>query len=179
MKFNTSFDPYCTKHISDHQLLDTIKVETLQSRAYDNVEDDLLALQIMLLKDPQSGPVKEGSGGIWKVRFPLENRGKSGNILKKLVKALKDEAAKNRKKYSNKEIKAIRRKAGMTQTVFANCMRVSKKTVEVWELGRTRPTGPAYRLLNILDQGKENELAFVSVNKFDQKNSFRSKNFIL
>ena len=85
----------------------------------------------MLLKDPQSGPVMEGSGGIRKVRFPLENRGKSGSvrvcytdfeeyevtylitafekneqenlsaeekiILKKLVKALKEEAAKNRR----------------------------------------------------------------------------------
>ena len=94
-------------------------------------EDDLLALQIMLLKDPQSGPVMEGTGGIRKVRFPLENRGKSGSVrvcytdfeeyemiylitaftkadqenltkdekkvLKKLIKALKDEAAKNRR----------------------------------------------------------------------------------
>ena len=70
-------------------------------------------------------------------------------------------------KYSNKEIKAIRNKVGMTQTVFANYMGVSKKTVEAWELGRTHPTGPACRLLNILDQGKENELSFVSV-KSDQ-----------
>ena len=94
-------------------------------------EDDLLALQIMLLKDPTSGPVMEGTGGIRKVRFPLENRGKRGsvrvcytdfeeyeviylitaftkdeqenltndekNVLKKLVKALKEEAAKNRR----------------------------------------------------------------------------------
>ncbi|MDO4204561.1 MAG: type II toxin-antitoxin system RelE/ParE family toxin [Selenomonadaceae bacterium] len=93
--------------------------------------DDLLALQIMLIKDPVSGPVMEGTGGIRKVRFPLENRGKSGSVrvcytdfeeyeviylitaftkneqdnltdaekavLKKLVKALKDEAARNRR----------------------------------------------------------------------------------
>ena len=73
----------------------------------------------------------EGTGGIRKVRFPLENRGKSGSVrvcytdfeeyevtylitaftkneqenlsddekkvLKKMVKALKDEAAKNRR----------------------------------------------------------------------------------
>ena len=94
-------------------------------------EEELLALQIMLLKDPQSGPVMEGTGGIRKVRFPLENKGKSGsvrvcytdfeeyevtylitaftkndkdnltqdekNVLKKLVKALKQEAAANRR----------------------------------------------------------------------------------
>ena len=94
-------------------------------------DDELKALQIMLLKDPESGPVMEGTGGIRKVRFPLENRGKSGGVrvcytdfeeyeviylitafekkeqenltkeekngLKKLVKSLKDEAAKNRR----------------------------------------------------------------------------------
>ena len=68
------------------------------------------------------------------------------------------------KKYSNTEIKAIRNKSGMTQAVFADYMGVSKKTVEAWELGRTHPTGPAYRLINILDQGKQGELSFISVN---------------
>ena len=43
-------------------------------------DDDLLQLQIMLLKDPESGPVIAGTGGIRKVRFPLENRGKSGSV---------------------------------------------------------------------------------------------------
>ena len=85
----------------------------------------------MLLKNPDSGQIMEGTGGIRKVRFPLENRGKSGsvrvcytdfaeyeviylitafekkeqenltmeekNAIKKLVKALKEEAAKNRR----------------------------------------------------------------------------------
>ena len=94
-------------------------------------DEELQALQIILLKDPESGPIMEGSGGIRKVRFPLENRGKSGsvrvcytdfadyeviylitafekkdqenltaeekNVLKKLVKSLKEEAAKNRR----------------------------------------------------------------------------------
>ena len=34
----------------------------------------------MLLKDSESEPVIEGTGGIRKVRFPLENRGKSGSV---------------------------------------------------------------------------------------------------
>ena len=93
-------------------------------------DSDLRELQITLLKDPESGPVMEGTGGIRKVRFPLNNRGKSGSVrvcytdfaeieviylitafekserenltsaekktLRKLVKALKEEAAKNR-----------------------------------------------------------------------------------
>ena len=94
-------------------------------------DDDLLVLQIMLLKDPASGPAMEGTGGIRKVRFPIENRGKSSSVrvcytdfeeyevtylitaftkneqenlsasekavLKKLVKALKEEAGRNRR----------------------------------------------------------------------------------
>lgn len=94
-------------------------------------DEELQTLQIILLKDPESGPVMEGTGGIRKVRFPLENRGKSGSVrvcytdfaeyevtylitafekkeqenlsneekgvLKKLVKSLKEEAAKNRR----------------------------------------------------------------------------------
>ncbi len=43
-------------------------------------DEELLALQIMLLKDPESGPVMEGTGGIRKVRFPLKNQGKSGSV---------------------------------------------------------------------------------------------------
>ena len=84
-----------------------------------------------MLKNPESGKIMEGTGGIRKVRFPLENRGKSGsvrvcytdfaeyeviylitafekkeqenltmeekNAIKKLVKALKEEVAKNRR----------------------------------------------------------------------------------
>lgn len=66
------------------------------------------------------------------------------------------------KSYSNDEIKAVRNKAGMTQAVFANYLGVSKKTVEAWELGRTHPTGPANRLIEMLDSGNIDNLAYIS-----------------
>ncbi len=66
------------------------------------------------------------------------------------------------KKYTNEEIKQIRNDAGMTQTVFASYMGVSKKTVEAWELGRTHPTGPAYRLIDMLSSGKGKTLSFIT-----------------
>ena len=65
------------------------------------------------------------------------------------------------KKYSNEDIKEIRNRAGMTQSIFASYMGISKKTVEAWELGRTHPTGPAYRLLEILDEGRAESLSFI------------------
>ena len=67
------------------------------------------------------------------------------------------------KKYSNVDIKKIRNRAGMTQAVFADYLGVSPKTVEAWELGRTHPTGPANRLLDILAQNKQDILPFVTM----------------
>lgn len=42
--------------------------------------DDLLSLQVMLLDNPKAGPVMEKTGGIRKVRFPFQKRGKSGSV---------------------------------------------------------------------------------------------------
>ncbi len=67
------------------------------------------------------------------------------------------------KEYTNKEIREIRMKAGMTQSVFAAYMGVSKKTVEAWECGRTHPTGPVFRLLDVLAAEDLDKTEFVVV----------------
>lgn len=66
------------------------------------------------------------------------------------------------KKYDKAEIRRIRKSCGISQSVFADCMGVSKKTVEAWEYGKNTPTGPACRLLYILDN-KRLALPFVKV----------------
>ncbi|MDO4204562.1 MAG: helix-turn-helix domain-containing protein [Selenomonadaceae bacterium] len=65
------------------------------------------------------------------------------------------------KHFTNSEIKKIRQQVNMTQTVFADYFGVSKKTIEAWECGKTHPTGPACRLLDLLAAGKAEELSFV------------------
>lgn len=65
------------------------------------------------------------------------------------------------KEYTNTEIREIRMRAGMTQSVFASYMGVSKKTVEAWECGRTHPTGPVFRLLDILASEDLGKIEFV------------------
>ena len=45
------------------------------------------------------------------------------------------------------EIRQIRIDTGMTQSLFAHYLGVSKKTVEAWECGRNHPVGAANRLL--------------------------------
>ncbi len=74
---------------------------------------------------------------------------RSGKKLKKTVLSIPEV-----KRYTNEEIKAIRDKTGLTQALFALYMGVSKKTVEAWEHGTNRPTGPACRLLSYLETGK-------------------------
>lgn len=48
------------------------------------------------------------------------------------------------------EIKQIRKKANMTQAVFAACIGVTKKAVEAWECGRCKPDGAARRTIGLL-----------------------------
>jgi DNA-binding transcriptional regulator YiaG len=47
-------------------------------------------------------------------------------------------------------IRAIREQTRLSQSEFANLMRVSVKTLQNWEQDRRRPTGPAAALLRII-----------------------------
>jgi putative transcriptional regulator len=49
-----------------------------------------------------------------------------------------------------KEIKALREKACLSQTVFASYLNVSKNLISDWERGIKKPGGPALRLLAIV-----------------------------
>ena len=49
------------------------------------------------------------------------------------------------------EVKKIRKKMGLSQFHFAMLIGVSKRTLENWEQGRRKPTGPANALLRALN----------------------------
>ncbi len=180
-------------------------------------EADLRQLQIMLLKDPESGPVIEGTGGIRKVRFPLENRGEIGSVrvgytdfadyeVTYLITAFTRKEQENLSdvstlfddlqegllqaidyangkgsartvtytidpviKLNKDQIRDIRMQARMTQNVFADYLGVSVKTVEAWECGRTRPTGPACRLISLLAKSQIQSLPFISAEYNSQR----------
>ena len=53
--------------------------------------------------------------------------------------------------YSPERIKSIRQREGVTQRTFASYFGVSCRTVEAWETGRNRPSGPSNRLLHLLE----------------------------
>ena len=59
-----------------------------------------------------------------------------------------------RPEYSAPEVRRIRAASGMSQPMFARLMGVNKSAVAQWERGARRPSGPAARLLEILDPDK-------------------------
>lgn len=62
--------------------------------------------------------------------------------------------------YNNEDVKRIRIDSGMSQSVFAEYMGVSQKTVEAWEHGTNKLSGPVRRILSLMEKNAGN-LPFV------------------
>ncbi|HEV2614569.1 MAG TPA: DNA-binding transcriptional regulator [Gammaproteobacteria bacterium] len=62
-------------------------------------------------------------------------------------------------KLSPKQIKSIRLREKVSQSVFAAFLNASYSTIKKWETGEKHPTGPALKLLNLV---AEKGLAIVS-----------------
>ncbi|MDQ6601712.1 MAG: type II toxin-antitoxin system MqsA family antitoxin [Chloroflexota bacterium] len=57
--------------------------------------------------------------------------------------------------YTPEQIHALRIRLGLKQRQFAAVLSVSDKTVKAWEQGVNRPSGPALRLLQIMERHPE------------------------
>ena len=53
---------------------------------------------------------------------------------------------------SARQIRAIRTRTRMSQAVFAAVLNTSTSTVQKWEIGAKRPSGPSLKLLNIINK---------------------------
>jgi putative transcriptional regulator len=51
-----------------------------------------------------------------------------------------------------KQIKSIREREHISQTVFAHYLNVTPNIVSKWERGEKRPSGPALKLLSLVDK---------------------------
>ena len=58
-----------------------------------------------------------------------------------------------------RQIKAIRRRMGASQAVFAQILNVPRATAIAWESGARKPSGAALKLLRIADKRPEALLA--------------------
>jgi len=53
---------------------------------------------------------------------------------------------------SARQIKALRESANVSQAVFAAVLNISPSTVQKWEIGDKRPSGPSLKLLNLIER---------------------------
>jgi putative transcriptional regulator len=56
------------------------------------------------------------------------------------------------KTFRPEDVKRIRKANHVSQAVFAAIMGIGKTTVQQWEQGLKKPSGPAQRLLDIIDR---------------------------
>lgn len=52
-------------------------------------------------------------------------------------------------------VKQLRAELGLSQSIFATALGVSKKTIEAWESGHNIPSGIACRLLEVIGKDKD------------------------
>jgi putative transcriptional regulator len=53
---------------------------------------------------------------------------------------------------SAKQIRTLRGRAQMSQAVFAAVLNTSVSTIQKWEVGEKRPSGPSLKLLSLIER---------------------------
>lgn len=66
--------------------------------------------------------------------------------------------------YTGRQVAAIRKKRKLTQAQFARLLAVHVKTVQSWEQGARKPSGPTMRLLQVFDEPEAFRPMFASLN---------------
>lgn len=72
-----------------------------------------------------------------------------GNKLLKSVKEMKAGKAARVSRVKPNEVAEARSKTGLTQQEFAQVLHISPRTLQEWEQGRRKPSGPAKALIEI------------------------------
>ena len=75
-----------------------------------------------------------------------------GTIDKRTMREFDALALPQVRDLSAKQIRALRTRTGMSQAVFAAFINTSVSTVQKWEIGEKKPSGPSLKLLNVIDQ---------------------------
>jgi putative transcriptional regulator len=75
-----------------------------------------------------------------------------GAINKVTMREFDDACLVPVKELAPEEIRALREHANVSQPVFASYLNVSRNLISEWERGKTRPSGPALKLLNVIQK---------------------------
>ena len=86
------------------------------------------------------------------VHETMEALHKAGALDKQTMRRF-DEACLTRvRPLRPRRIKAIRERERVSQAVFANYLNVTSNLVSKWERGKKRPSGPALKLLSLVEK---------------------------
>ena len=132
-------------------------------------DDEYVGLQGFMLKYPEAGDIVPGSGGVRilprtscgrsRRRSKMPERNIGAEILDGIREIKAYQAGKGvlrtHKLKSPAPPQRIRARLQLSQSAFAGLMGVSLRTVQDWEQGRRKPSGPAEALLRIADQHPE------------------------
>jgi putative transcriptional regulator len=75
-----------------------------------------------------------------------------GAIDKKTMKDFDETCLEPVQTFTAEQIKALRERERVSQPVFASYLNVTKGMVSAWERGIKSPSGPALRLLSLVDK---------------------------
>src|SRR3989338_1992315 len=82
----------------------------------------------------------------------IEGLYKTGTVDELTLKEVKALALPKVKPYSPHSITRLRRKLKLSQAALARFINTSVYTVQKWEQGAKKPSGPALKLLHIIDE---------------------------
>ena len=77
-----------------------------------------------------------------------------GNEILESVRAIKRDEGR-RIEVDEPDVRLVREKVGVSQSTFAALLGVSPRTLQDWEQGRRKPSGPARSLLRIAEKHPE------------------------
>jgi putative transcriptional regulator len=86
------------------------------------------------------------------VHETMEALHKVGAIGKQTMRRFDDACLTQVQALSPKQIKALRAREHVSQTVFANYLNVTPNLVSKWERGEKKPSGPALKLLSLVEK---------------------------
>jgi putative transcriptional regulator len=72
-----------------------------------------------------------------------------GNKLLKSIQEMKTGKAARSTEVATNDVAAARLKTGLSQTLFAQALQISPRTLQEWEQGRREPSGAAKALIQI------------------------------
>jgi putative transcriptional regulator len=86
------------------------------------------------------------------MRETAERLVRAGVVDKQTMKEFDALALAPVRDLSPKQIRAIRAQSRMSQAVFAAVLNTSVSTVQKWEIGEKRPSGPSLKLLDVIQR---------------------------